>query len=156
MKKLLLIFLGILFSVNLFAQINKEAVTPKPPKRTKIPKKEEAETDFYIVAEEMPEPEGGMEAFYDYINQELNYPEKAKNMGVEGKVFVQFIVDLDASLINIKIVKGLTPECDTEAFRLIKSFNDPQSNAPKWNPGKQRGKAVRVKMVLPVAFMLKK
>jgi len=68
---------------------------------------------------------------------------------------MEFIVEKDGSLSNIEVVKGITScaECDAEALRLMETFNNSKSNAPKWSPGKQKGKSVRVKMVLPIAFM---
>jgi protein TonB len=68
-------------------------------------------------------------------------------MGVEGKVFVQFVVDKDGTLTDIKAVKGIGAGCDEEAVRVLKA-------APKWKPGKQRGRPVKVRMILPITFKL--
>jgi len=68
-------------------------------------------------------------------------------MRIEGRVFVQFVVDKDGSITNVEVLKGIGGGCDEEAVRVVK-------NAPKWNPGKQRGRPVRVKMVLPITFKL--
>jgi len=134
MRKLLLIFLSVFLASTLFAQ----------------------DTELLQIAEKQPEPEGGMEAFYNYIAQELNYPEQAKEKGIEGKVFVQFVIEKDGSLSNIKIMKGIKEctACDAEVIRIIETFNDPKKNAPKWNPAEQRGNAVRVKMLVPIRFEL--
>ncbi len=99
------------------------------------------------LVETQPEPLGGMAAFYQYVQKNLKYPAQARRMGIEGKVFVQFVVDKDGSLINVKAVKGIGAGCNEEAVRVIK-------NAPKWKPGKQRGREVKVKMILPIIFKL--
>ena len=77
----------------------------------------------------------------------MKYPSQARRMGIEGRVFVEFIVDKDGTLTNVKAIKGIGAGCDEEAERVIK-------NHPKWNPGKQRGKAVKQKIVLPITFKL--
>lgn len=101
-----------------------------------------------IVAEKMPEPIGGYEAFWKYLSKSINYPQQARRMGIEGKVFVQFVIDKDGSLTEMIIVKGIGGGCDEEAIRVL-------ADAPKWNPGKQRGIPVKVKMTLPVIYRLR-
>ena len=108
---------------------------------------EELEDEPIFIAEVMPEFEGGLGAFMKYMAENIEYPRKARNLGVEGKVFVQFVVDKDGSLTNIELVRGVGAGCNEEAIRVIKE-------SPKWLPGKQRGKPVRVKMVIPVYFQL--
>jgi protein TonB len=103
---------------------------------------------FIGIVEENPEPEGGYEAFYSFLAKELNYPKLARKMGVEGRVFVSFIVNKDGQITDIEVVKGIGAGCDVEAERVMKY-------APKWKPGKQRGRPVRVKMVVPIVFSLK-
>ena len=111
------------------------------------PPVEVADNGPIVFAEKMPEPIGGFKAFYDYVSKNLMYPRRAKSMGVEGKVFVQFIVDKDGQIIDVKVIKGIGAGCDEEAERVI-------SEAPKWNPGKQRGVPVKVIKVLPITFKL--
>ncbi len=111
------------------------------------PEEEEVEEIFTIV-EEQPGPSGGMGAFYSFVGKEMKYPRTAQRMGIEGKVFVQFVVDKDGSLTDVKAVKGIGGGCDEEAVRVIK-------NSPKWKPGKQRGRPVKVKMILPITFKLR-
>jgi len=96
--------------------------------------------------EKQPE---GQEAFYKYISKNLKYPQAAVRGNIEGKVFVQFVINTDGSLTDIVVIKGIGFGCDEEAVRIIK-------NAPKWTPGKQRGKPVRVRMSMPIAFKLNK
>jgi len=88
-----------------------------------------------------------MGAFYEYVSKNLKYPSQARRMGVEGKVFVQFVVDKDGSISQVQSIKGIGAGCDEEAVRVLQ-------NAPKWKPGKQRGRPVRVRMVLPITFKL--
>lgn len=99
-------------------------------------------------AEVMPEPVGGLKAFYDYIKSNLKYPEEAKAKNIQGRVHVTFVVEPDGSLTNIQVTKSLGYGCDEEAIRLIK-------NAPKWQPGKQNGVPVRVEVTRPITFELK-
>ncbi len=99
------------------------------------------------VAEVQPEPVGGLKSFFEYLETNLQYPQEAKNVRLEGRVMVRFVVELDGSLKNIEVIKGIGGGCDEEAVRLIK-------NAPKWLPGKNAGKAVRVEVTRPIAFKL--
>ena len=110
------------------------------------PEEEESEEIFTIV-EDQPEPKGGMGAFYEYVQKNLKYPAQARRMGIEGKVFVQFVVDTDGSINDVQAVKGIGAGCDEEAVRVLQ-------NAPNWKPGKQRGRAVKVRMILPITFKL--
>ncbi|MFZ6666337.1 energy transducer TonB [Peijinzhouia sedimentorum] len=97
--------------------------------------------------EVQPEPEGGLSAFYDYVSKNMKYPASARRMGIEGKVFLVFIIDTDGSISNVEVLKGISADCDAEAVRVV-------SGAPKWKPGKQRGRAVKVRMRLPITFQL--
>ena len=100
-----------------------------------------------IFAEKMPVPPGGMQAFYKYVSKNMKYPRNAVRAGAEGRVFVQFVVERDGSLTDFAILKSVGFGCDEEAIRVL-------SNAPTWEPGKQRGNPVRVRMVLPITFTL--
>ncbi|BDD11302.1 protein TonB [Fulvitalea axinellae] len=110
------------------------------------PAEEEAEEIFTIV-EDQPEYPGGLKAFYKQVGKKLKYPSQARRMGVEGKVYVQFVVDKDGTLTEITVAKGIGAGCDEEAIRVLKTL-------PKWKPGKQRGRAVKVRMVIPIHFKL--
>lgn len=101
----------------------------------------------HIIVEEQPVPEGGLKTFYQYVRNNMKYPTQARRMGIEGKVFVSFVVEKDGSITELKVLKGIGAGCDEEALRVL-------ANAPKWNPGKQRGKAVKVRMQLPIYFRL--
>ena len=108
---------------------------------------EEVVEEVFTIVEDPASPHGGMPAFYKYVGSKMKYPSQAKRMGIEGKVFVQFVVDKDGSLTNVEAVRGIGGGCDEEAVRIIK-------NSPKWKPGKQRGRPVKVRMVIPVVFKL--
>lgn len=108
----------------------------------------EAEPDFHLVVEKMPKFNGGGQAeFLRYIGKQIRYPKLARKLDVSGKVFVQFVIDKKGNISDIEVIKGIGFGCDEEVIRVLKQ-------APKWEPGKQRGKPVRVKMVLPVTFQL--
>jgi len=108
---------------------------------------EEIADEIFTVVEDQPTPNGGMAAFYKFIGKNLKYPSQARRMGIEGKVFVQFIVDKDGTVRDVQAVKGIGAGCDEEAVRVIK-------NSPKWKAGKQRGRPVKVRMILPITFKL--
>ncbi|MEL6558742.1 MAG: M56 family metallopeptidase, partial [Bacteroidota bacterium] len=103
--------------------------------------------EVFLKVEDKPEYAGGMEAMYNYLANNIKYPEQAQRLGVEGRVFVQFIVHKDGSLSGVKTIKGIGAGCDAEAVRVIK-------NMPNWIPGKQSGQTVKVRMVMPVFFKL--
>lgn len=94
-----------------------------------------------------PKFQGGMDEFYAYLQQNIVYPINALKQKIEGQVFIGFVVEMGGSLTNIKILKGVSPEIDTEAGRVI-------GNAPNWLPGLQNGKPVRVQYSLAVNFKL--
>ena len=110
-----------------------------------IPKVEE-EVIFQVV-EEMPQFPEGMNACMAFLGKNIRYPISAQKAGVEGRVVVQFVVNRDGSLSDIRVVSGVCPDLDAEALRVV-------SMMPKWNPGKQRGKAVSVKYNLSIMFSL--
>lgn len=111
------------------------------------PVEEEVADQIFTIVEKQPEFPGGMTAFYQFVQKKLKYPSQARRMGIEGKVFVQFVVDKKGNITDVQAVKGIGAGCDQEAVRVIK-------NSPKWQAGKQRGKAVKVRMILPITFKL--
>lgn len=102
---------------------------------------------IHDIVETKPEPNGGITSFYKAIGQKLKYPRLAKRQGIEGRVITQFVVDKDGSLTDIKILKGIGGGCDEEAIRVLQA-------AAKWSPGKQRGRPVKVRMIIPIVFQL--
>lgn len=111
------------------------------------PPVEKADDGPWEIVEEMPTPIGGLEALYKFINQNLKYPAQARRMGIEGTVFLSFVVDEKGNMVDIQIAKGIGAGCDEEVLRIFK-------NPPKWNPGKQRFVPVKVKQMIPVKFVL--
>lgn len=108
---------------------------------------EEVADEIFDIVEDQPTPPGGMSAFYKYVGKSMKYPNQARRMGIEGRVFVQFVVDKAGNLTNVKAIKGIGAGCDEEAVRVLK-------NAARWKPGKQRGRPVKVRMILPITFKL--
>lgn len=106
---------------------------------------EEDPNTLFIIVEESAAPVGGVSAFNEFIARNVAYPAQARRMDIQGKVFVEFVVERDGTLTNIRVIKGIGAGCDEEAVRVV-------GIAPKWIPGKQRGKPVRQKMILPIAF----
>lgn len=101
----------------------------------------------YTVLEEQAKPVNGMEKMYQYVGSKMKYPKEARRFGIEGKVYVEFIVEKDGSITNVKTMKGIGGDCDEVAMNAVSSL-------PPWNPGMQRGRPVRQKMVLPLTFKL--
>jgi protein TonB len=112
-------------------------------------KKASVDDEVFVVVEEQAEFPGGLDSMYAYIVKNLKYPELAKEKGIEGRVFVSFIIEKDGSISNVKILRGIGGGCDEAAVEMIK-------NMPKWKPGTQRGKPVRVQFNLPIKFELEK
>lgn len=101
----------------------------------------------YTTVEYMPEFPGGMEGILGYIAKNIKYPEEAQKKGIKGRVVAQFIVNTDGHLSDFKVLRGVDPQLDAEALRVIQSM-------PKWTPGKHEGKIVPVYYTLPVIFEL--
>lgn len=115
-----------------------------------IPATEEVEEkaeEIFTIVEQQPNPVGGMAAFYQYVGDNLKYPSLASRMNIQGRVFVQFVIEKDGSITDVEAIKGIGAGCDEEAVRVV-------SQAPAWEPGKQRGRPVRVRMILPIVFKL--
>ncbi len=112
-----------------------------------ITREEQEGGSVYRIVDNMPEFPGGMTAFYDQVVSNLQYPKQARRMGIEGKVFVEFVIDKEGNLIDPKVVKGIGAGCDVAALKAI-------SVAPKFKPGTLNGENVKVKMVLPIQFSL--
>ena len=101
-----------------------------------------------MVVESMPEFPGGQQALFKYLAENVKYPVIAQENGIQGRVICQFVVNKDGSIVDVVAVRSSgEPSLDKEAIRVIQSM-------PKWKPGKQRGKPVRVKYTVPVNFRL--
>ncbi|PIQ62279.1 MAG: energy transducer TonB [Bacteroidetes bacterium CG12_big_fil_rev_8_21_14_0_65_60_17] len=127
--------------LDVFLDLDEQVDLPPPPPPAEEEKEEEAE--IFVIVEEMPELIGGLSA----LQKKIRYPEIAKKAGVEGRVFLQFVVDEQGNVVNPVVTRGIGAGCDEEAIRAIQSA--------KFTPGMQRGKPVKVKMSLPITFKLK-
>ena len=101
--------------------------------------------NVYDQVEQMPEFPGGMSAMIDFLQTNLKYPEDAIKQKVGGRVMVMFVVETDGSLSNVRVARKVFPSLDAEAVRVVKAM-------PKWKPGKEKGRPVRVNFTLPVVF----
>ena len=112
-----------------------------------VEEEEVEEQQIFQVVEEMPEFPGGMGECMKFLSKNIKYPTISQENGVQGRVIVQFVVNTDGSIVEPVVMRGVDPYLDKEALRVIKMM-------PKWSPGKQRGKPVRVKYTVPVMFRL--
>lgn len=123
---------------------SKVVVAPPPP--APIVEEEDANVVF-VAVEKNPEYPGGIQALYEFLGNKIVYPSGAKEAGIQGRVICQFVVNKDGSIVDIVVVKGVDRDLDEEAIRVIKLM-------PKWTPGQQSGKKVRVKYTLPIVFKI--
>ena len=107
----------------------------------------EQEEQIFQVVEERPQFPGGDAELMKYLQKNIKYPTICQEQGIQGRVIVQFVVNTDGSIVDPQVIKPVNPHLDKEALRVI-------STMPKWSPGKQRGKAVRVRFTVPVTFRL--
>ncbi len=107
----------------------------------------EDDNKIFTVVEQQPEFQGGYEAMMNFIKKNMRYPASARRMGVDGTVYVSFVVSKDGSISEVKTIRGISADCDKEATRVV-------SLMPSWRPGKQNGKPVFVRFVLPIKFKL--
>ena len=105
------------------------------------------EDTVYQIVEQMPQYTGGEQAMMKYVAENIKYPQAAKDKNISGRVFVGFVIEKDGSVSNVKVVRGIGGGCDEEAARVIKEM-------PKWKPGMQKGKPVRVNYMMPIFFKL--
>lgn len=120
---------------------------PIEPTIIEITEEEIVEEVPFIIVENMPTFPGGDKKMMEYVAKNVKYPQLAKEMGTQGRVFVSFVVEKDGSISNVELLRGIGNGCDEEAIRVVKSM-------PKWNPGLQCGRAVRVSCNLPISFKL--
>lgn len=132
-------------NINTEDDKNKEVVISAPV--TSAPIQEEEDQVVFQVVEKMPSFPGGDAALFKFLGDNVKYPVIAQENGVQGRVICQFVVNKDGSIVDVEVVRSVDPSLDKEAIRVIKSM-------PKWSPGQQRGKPVRVKYTLPVNFKL--
>ena len=135
--------------------LNKVASTEVPTEEVEVEIKDEGpkvietpvQAEIFTVVEEQPGYPGGEEARIGFLQQNIKYPEEAKELGIQGRVFVTFVVEVDGSITDVRVLRGIGGGCDEEAVRVVRAM-------PKWVPGKQRGVPVRVQFNLPIKFTL--
>ena len=108
---------------------------------------EVVEAEIFTVVEESPSFPGGDEARIRFLTENIKYPQIARESSIQGTVYVTFVVEKNGSVTDVRVLRGIGGGCDEEAVRVIKAM-------PKWNPGKQRGKPVRVQFNMPIKFTL--
>lgn len=113
--------------------------------KTVVSNETEQEENAFDVVEDMPEYPGGMSALMQFLSQNMKYPEDAMKLNKQGRVLVTFIIEKDGCVSNAVVVKNVWPSLDAEALRVVRAM-------PKWTPGKQNGKVVRVKFTIPFNF----
>ncbi|HYI78465.1 MAG TPA: energy transducer TonB [Chryseolinea sp.] len=110
--------------------------------------KEASDEDvIFTIVEQQAEFDGGFEAMAKFLAKNMKYPAQARRMGIEGSVFVSFVIDREGNISDPQVIKGISADCDKEAIRVVKMM-------PPWRPGKQNGKAVKCRFVLPIKFRL--
>ena len=145
--------LVLLLFVN--ARVSAQQVKPAGPQAPEIKTAEVTDVNapkvsndsIYNIVEVMPEFPGGTEKFMEYLSGNIKYPEEAKEKNISGRVFLSFVIEKDGSVTNVQVMKSIGGGCDEEAVRVVKAM-------PKWKPGMQKGKPVRVNYILPVTFKL--
>jgi len=110
-------------------------------------KSEKIHGKVYDKVEQMPEFPGGQTELVNFLVKSIQYPDESKKKGIQGKVFVGFVIDKKGSVLNTKIERGVDPLLDAEALRVVNSM-------PNWTPGKEKGKKVAVQFTLPISFRL--
>lgn len=129
------------------SEADDETVIDVAPVISQAKEEEEEEAQVFFIVEDMPEFPGGELALRKYIGNAIKYPVIAQENGIQGKVYVTFVVGKDGSISNASIARGVDPSLDKEALRVVNSL-------PKWKPGKQRGKPVNVSYTVPINFVL--
>ncbi len=132
-------------TVEIQEQSTEEAIEFTP---MDVQEEEEAEEEIFQVVEKMASFPGGNAKLMEFLRKELVYPQIAIDNNVQGRVFVQFVVNRDGSIQDVKVTRGVDPILDEEAIRVVKKM-------PKWVPAEQRGKTVRSRFTLPVMFKFK-
>ena len=134
---------------NLKSLISNEKMGIPPPPPPPAPGMEALtyDKDVFTLVDEMPEYPGGVAALRDFLSHTVKYPQDAIKKGIQGKVYVNFVVEKDGSVGAVKIAKGVSPELDAEAIRVVKLLTN-------WKPGKQKGDVVRVSYTVPIKFAL--
>ncbi len=116
-------------------------------KRSEANEEEVAEAEIFTVVEESPQFPGGDDARIRFLAENINYPHEAREASIHGTVYISFVIEIDGTINDVRVLRGIGGGCDEEAVRVIR-------NMPRWLPGKQRGKPVRVQFNMPIKFSL--
>ncbi len=134
--------------IEIDAEVSQDEVLEEydftPPE---IEEEEIVEAEIFKVVEEMPEFPGGAAKMMEFIQKNIKYPMMARESDIQGRVFVNFVVEPDGTITNVTVMRGIGGGCDEEALRVVQSM-------PNWKPGKQRGSAVRCSFTVPIIFKL--
>lgn len=133
--------------IEIDAEVSQDEVIEEYFAPAEIEEEEIVEAEIFKVVEVMPEFPGGAAKMMEYIQKNMKYPMMARESDIQGRVFVNFVVEPDGSISNVAVIRGIGGGCDEEAVRVVESM-------PKWNPGKQRGTAVRCAFTVPIIFKL--
>ena len=133
--------------IEIDAEVSQDEVIEEYFAPAEIEEEEIVEAEIFKVVEVMPEFPGGAAKMMEYIQKNMKYPMMARESDIQGRVFVNFVVEPDGSISNVAVLRGIGGGCDEEAVRVVQSM-------PKWNPGKQRGTAVRCAFTVPIIFKL--
>lgn len=135
------------FMVDVEATVMTEVKEFTPVVVVQEEEEEISEEVIFTVVEDQPSYPGGEEARIRYLQENLRYPQMAREAGIQGTVFVTFVVERDGSVTDVRVLRGIGGGCDEEAVRVVQ-------NMPRWNPGRQRGQPVRVQFNMPIRFVL--
>lgn len=149
---LLVVLAGLFLMVGCKVKQKDTTIIPivKTPSNTQTPAQISPDTDqdsFFITVEVMPSFPGGIEARGKYLNDNIKYPDEAIKAGIQGTCYMNFVVETDGRITNVRVLRGIGGGCDEEAIRVIQDM-------PEWEPGLQRGKPVRVQYNMPIKFTL--
>ena len=133
--------------IDINAEVDQDEVIEEYEFVPEIEEEEIVEAEIFKVVEEMPEFPGGTAKMMEYIQKNIKYPMMARESDIQGRVFVNFVVEPDGSITNVTVMRGIGGGCDEEALRVVQSM-------PNWKPGKQRGSAVRCSFTVPIIFKL--
>lgn len=133
--------------IDLDMEADEETIVEEVEFTVEMEEEEEVVEEIFEIVEDPATPKGGYEAFYAYVSKNMRYPRRAIEVAASGKVYVRFIIDKDGTITNTEVVRGIGFGCDDEAIRVL-------AGAPKWNPGKQRGRPVKQRMIIPITFKL--
>ncbi|NTW24722.1 MAG: TonB family protein [Lentimicrobium sp.] len=134
-------------AVNPAGMVARKSASGMDNKAMPEAEEEMSESEIFTVVEETPQFPGGDEMRLRFLSENLKYPQAAREASVQGTVYISFVIEADGTITNTRIVRGIGQGCDEEALRVIQLM-------PKWQPGKQRGKPVRVQFNMPVRFSL--